>query len=109
MMDGFDYGKSQKKIVFVDNDHRHAKLLIKLRHDGMRQSEFFRSIITGYIEGDERIQQYVYDASTQSKVRKLKSKKLFEKGKKSLKEHENLSETDVESLFDLIAEEHPEL
>ena len=102
-MNEFDYGKSQKKIVFVDNEHRHAKLLIRLKHDGMKQSEFFRSIITGYIAGDERIQQYVYDVSKQSKVRKSKSKRLFEKGK------EGLSDSDVDNLFDLIAEEHPDL
>ena len=108
-MEDFDYGKLTKKIIFADNDHRHAKLLIKLKHDGLTQSDFFRSIITGYINDDERIQEYVYSISTQSKNRKAKSKKLFDKGKKTVNEIEALTEKDVDDLFDLIAQEHPEL
>ena len=51
MSNEIDYGKLNKRIVFTENDHRHAQLVLKLKHDGMRQSDFFRSIITGYIAG----------------------------------------------------------
>ena len=33
-----------KKVAFVENTHQHAKLILKLRHDGVTQSKFFRAI-----------------------------------------------------------------
>jgi hypothetical protein len=110
MVEDFEYGKTQKRIIFTDNEHRHAKLLIRLKHDGLKQSEFFRSIVTGYINGDDRIQEYIYEISPQSKTKKTKSKKLIEKGKQKMQDYEAaLNEDDVGDLFDLIAQEHPDL
>lgn len=110
MVEDFEYGKTQKRIIFTDNEHRHAKLLIRLKHDGLKQSEFFRSIVTGYINGDDRIQQYVYEISSQSKTKKTKSRKLIEEGKQKMQDYEAvLNEDDVGDLFDLIAQEHPDL
>lgn len=103
-----DYGKLTKKIVFTDSDHRHAQLIIRLRHDGISQSVFFRNIITGYIEGDERIQAFVDEFKKQSQSRKSKSKRLTEKGKEVMKDL-NLTDKEVTDIFDIIAEEHPEL
>ena len=102
------YGKLNKKIVFTDNDHRHAKLLIRLKHDELKQSEFFRGMITGYLEQDERILNFIDDLKTQSVKRKTKSNKLIAAGKK-MQDDLGLSEEQVSSLFDLIAEEHPDL
>ena len=48
-----------KKIVFDDTDIRHAQLRIRLQHDGMSQAEFFRAMITGYIEKDKSIMNYI--------------------------------------------------
>ena len=72
-----DYGKLTKRIVFTENDHRHAQLVLKLKHDGMKQSQFFRSIITAYLSGDERIQSYIDEVSSLSKDRKAKCKRLW--------------------------------
>ena len=47
-----DYGNLTKRIVFTDNDHRHANLILKLKHDGLTQSAFFRHLITAYIENN---------------------------------------------------------
>ncbi len=101
-------GKSTKRIVFTDTDHRHAQLLIRLRHDGMTQAQFFRSIITGYIEGDVHICQFINQTKPQSLKRKAKSKKDVAKGQKTVAEL-GLDENQIENIFDLIAEEHPDL
>jgi hypothetical protein len=103
-----EYGTTTKRVVFTDTDHRHAQLLIRLRHDGLTQAEFFRSLISGYIENDERIQSYMEEISTHSKKKKNSSRKLRTAGKKA-KESLGLSSNDVEDLFDMIAEEHPDL
>ena len=76
MADEYDYGKETKTIVFEDNDHRHAKFFIKLRYDGFRQSEFFRQIISSYIDGDELFMEYLDSIKPQAKAKVKKSKKL---------------------------------
>jgi len=109
MSSDVDYGKLTKRFVFMDNDHRHAKLLVRLRHDKLTQSAFFRHMITGYIEGDERLQGYLDEVNVKlSKDRKKKSKKLHDKGKKLMKSM-GLNEGEVENIFDLIEQEHPDL
>lgn len=103
-----DYGKLTKRIVFTENDHRHAQLVLKLKHDGMKQSQFFRSIITAYLSGDERIQSYIDEVSSLSKERKTKSKKLRASGEQKARDF-GFTDGEIDNLFDLIEEEHPEL
>lgn len=102
------YGKMNKKIVFTDNDHRHAQLIIRLKHDDLKQSEFFRSLITGYLDQDERILSYIDEIKNQSVKKKSKSTKLRQRGKQLLTET-GFSNDQIDDLFDLIAEEHPDL
>lgn len=108
MSSKIDYGKLTKKIVFTENDHRQAQLVIKLQHEGMTQSAFFRHLITGFIEGDPRLVEYIDEVKNQSKARKSKTKKLRDQGKQLTMEC-GFSEQQVHDLFDIIAEEHPDL
>jgi len=103
-----DYGKLNKRIVFTENEHRHAKLILKLKHDGFKQSKFFRAIITGYIEDDPVLQQYVDSVKEQSQKLKKKSKRLRAAGQEKLNDL-GLNDGDIENIFDLIEQEHPEL
>ena len=103
-----DYKNLSKKIMFSDNGHRHAKLVIRLKTDGLTQAKFFRHIVTGYIEGDERIISYVDDFKPQSKARKKKSQKLRISGDQKLRDFA-LSDGEVENIFDILEQEFPEL
>ena len=103
-----EYGKNLKRIVFTDTDHRHAQLVIKLKNDGMTQAKFFRHLITGYLENDTRIVEFVRDNGHLSIQRKNKIHKLEEKGK-SLAQELGLDNEQVEDIFDMIAEEFPDL
>ena len=98
MSNDVEYGRLTKRIVFTENDHRHAKLTIRLKHDNIRQSDFFRGLITGYLNGDERICSYVDDIKPQSKTRKRKSKNLIEKGQDSL-ENFGFSEKEISNIY----------
>ena len=104
----YNYGKESKTIVFVDNDKRHADLRIRLRHDGLTQTEFFHSMITGYLNNDERMIEYITSVkeqlAKQGKRRIMKTKKLIEKGRELLKDY-SFSDEEKDELFDMIAEE----
>ena len=50
---------AKKKVIFDDTDTRHARLKIRLEYDGLSQAEFFRSFITGYLEKDKSIMDFI--------------------------------------------------
>ena len=101
-----------KKIVFTATEKSHADLKIKLHYDGLTQVTFYRMMMEGYIEEDERILQYVQDwkdkQEVQSKRQRNDIRKEY-KSQKEIKEKFALDETEVESIFDLLEKEHPDL
>jgi hypothetical protein len=103
-----DYGNLTKRIVFTDNDHRHAKFLVRLRYDNMTQSNFFRNIISAYIDGDERIQSFIDEVKQQSLKQKASSRRLRNKGNKKATEL-GLSNDEVDNIFDTLEQEFPDL
>ena len=61
------YGGNTKKIVFYDTDKRHADLKIRLQNDDISQNDFFRSLVTGYIMGDERVVEFLNEWRLENK------------------------------------------
>jgi hypothetical protein len=104
--------RERKKLMFYDTGKRQTDLRIRLRYDGMNQSHFFRVMITGYLEKNELIMEYLDSYKKEHQIQAVpkrnKSMKLLEKGKKNEKDF-GLTDIDVESIFDIIAEEHPDL
>tara|TARA_Y100000310_G_scaffold145852_1_gene145253 strand:- start:1844 stop:2176 length:333 start_codon:yes stop_codon:yes gene_type:complete len=108
MSTSIDYGNLTKRIVFTENDHRHAQLILKLKYLRLTQATFFRHILTGLIEDDPRILEYTNEIAAKSKVNKAKSEKLQKTGRQKLRDLA-LSEGEVENIFDLLEKEFPEL
>ena len=102
----------EKKILFTDTDKRHADLKLRLHYDGLTQADFFRSLITGYLEKDENIMNFIAGVqeskNIHSKQKRAKSKKLEEEGENLMKKL-GLGEEEIENIFDLLEEEHPNL
>ncbi len=107
-MSDIDYGNLNKRIVFTENDNRHAQFMMKLREVGITQSKFFRLIITGFIDNDDRLFEFIAENSGQSKLKTSKIKKLKDKGKELMNDL-GFNDNEIENIFDLIAEEHPDL
>tara|TARA_R110000796_G_scaffold28176_1_gene77262 strand:- start:2347 stop:2691 length:345 start_codon:yes stop_codon:yes gene_type:complete len=107
-----DYGKLEKTVQFKEMDKRHADLRIRLHYDGFYQGEFFRDIVTGYLTGDDNIIAYVEKIKEEkrkySKGKLKKGKSLREKGKEIEKQFA-LKEDELESIFDIIEQEFPDL
>ena len=69
--------RERKKFMFYDTEKRQADLRIKLQHDGMTQSSFFRIMMSGYLENDENVLNYLNDFQEKYKMRgKHKIKKV---------------------------------
>tara|TARA_A100001391_G_scaffold195706_1_gene173336 strand:- start:563 stop:901 length:339 start_codon:yes stop_codon:yes gene_type:complete len=103
---------SSKKIIFEDTDKRHADLKIRLHYDGLSQGAFFRMLVSGYIEQDKRIVDFIGEYKEKNKVfgkqRLAKTKSLYDKSQK-MKDVFGLDENEIEDIFDIIAKENNEL
>ena len=103
---------TRKKFMFYDTEERQADLRARLHYDGMNQSHFFRAMISGYLEKDPDLINYMdrYKEAYQIQGinKRQESKRIFIKGEETKKKFA-LSDNDIEDIFDLIAEEHPDL
>ena len=102
------YGENEKKIVFADTDDRHAKLIVRLRHDGITQKQFFQYLISCYIDKDIRmvdmIDSYKYELAKQGKQKIKTTRRLIDNGIDNEKSY-TLSEEDKDTIFDMLETE----
>ena len=95
----------RKKIMFYDSSERQTKLRIRCDFDGISQSQFFRMVVTGYINNNEHIYEYIKkckeDYEIQGQQKRNKIEKL-QKNKKTLGKKFSLAEGEVENIFDII-------
>lgn len=79
----------------------------------MTQSEFFRSLITGYLNKDKRILSYLdsYKQENQKKYSKRKAKIREDDNKKAddLLHKFGIEDIELENIFDMIEQEFPDL
>ena len=113
MTDKPNYGEDIKSIRFWVADDDHARLIIKLRHNKLNASQFFRAVIDGVVQEDPNLmafmEDYILEHKLLSRKRFAKSLKLKRKGKEKLEDWGLLDDAEKENLFDLIAEEFPDL
>ena len=103
---------NKKKVIFDDTDTRHARLKIRLDYDGLSQAEFFRSFITGYLEKDNLIMEYI---DNYKKSNGKMSKRNMKYQSKDIKIAHDLlgqfgiGDDELENIFDVIAKSNPDL
>ena len=104
--------KTRKKFMFYDSEDRQAQLRIRCQYDNLSQSQFFRMMITGYLENDADLLNYI-EKFKEGHVIQGKSKREYIK-----KMHHASTETslkfgldkdELDDIFDIIEMEDPEL
>ena len=102
----------EKRVVFTDTDVRHAQQKIRLQHDGISQADFFRAMITGYLENDGRIVKYIANYKEKHGIQNKKKRgrvvEDIEEGEHLLEKF-GIKDDELNGIFDLIAEEFPDL
>ena len=102
----------KKKVQFVDTDVRHAQLKIKLERESISQAEFFRAWLTGMIDEDPDFIKYVRKYKDNKNIGRKRDAKILKKEDKAsddLMQRFGIKDTELDNIFDLIAEEHPDL
>ena len=101
-----------KRLVFDDTDSRHAQLKVRLNYDGLTQAEFFRCFITGYLNQNELIVNFINQYKEDKKIQSKRNIKIimkdYEKARDLLSQF-GIEKQDLEDIFDVIAKEHPDL
>jgi len=106
-----DKYKDHKRIIFYELPTQHARFLIQLHYDELKQREFFRQILKGYIEGDSDIYNFIEKYKKDKKVSK-RNIKIAKREKQTGNEVKNqfaLDDSEMEDIFDILEQEHPEL
>lgn len=97
--------KKNVTFVFYCYEKESADLKIRLRYDGLQQSEFFRTILKMYVDKDPLMLEVV------DKIKILKSTMGLKKINKASKDYQasrtilkelGISESDKQELFDVI-------
>ncbi len=90
---------------FYCYEHESVNLKIRLRYDGLKQSEFFRSLLLKYINKDPLMLSLVEDIKSEQKImgkkRLKKTKEDYERSKELL-EDLGITESDRENIYDII-------
>ena len=107
-----DPQEDYKQLYFTCTHKSHADFKVRLMYDGLTQGAFFRLLMHGYIQQDENIMNFIDTFKEKYKIQKLsqikKSRRLMADGRKSTKDFA-LDPEELQSIFDLIAQEHPDL
>ena len=106
------YGITKKNVIFKETDKRHAELKIRLNYDNLKITEFFQMIVSSYLRGDTRIVEIIDEhkesVGANEKTQRKINKDLVKRGNFS-KSKFGLDEGEVESIFDILEKEHPDL
>lgn len=96
---------TRKKIMFYDTPARQAQLRVKCQHDGLKQSEFFRLMIEGYLDDNPHIVSFLHACkeryNIQGKANRNKITKMKSQGHEKLKDF-GLVDSDIENIFDIL-------
>jgi hypothetical protein len=106
------YGMKRKKVIFYDTDKRYADLKIRLAYDELSQAHFFRSIVSGYLEKDPDMLNFIDKVKLRKGAQKKsdvkRTRKLIKVGKEKAA-NLNLDEEEKQSIFDILEKENPDI
>jgi len=97
--------ENRKKLMFYDSLGRQTKLRIRCDFDGFTQSQFFRMMITGYIENNDLICDYIRECKEkygiQGQQKRNKIDQIQKKAEETNKKFK-LEGNEIENIFDIL-------
>jgi len=95
-------------IGFEEKDSTYAKLLIKLKHEGITKREFFRGVVGAFLEDTPSFMAYVLEFKKKKNLHSQHKQKILDKERKVLYDTQRqmgLSTDEINDLFDMFDEE----
>jgi hydroxylamine reductase (hybrid-cluster protein) len=101
-----------KKIIFTVSERQKEDFKIRLQYDGLTQANFFRAVMSGYLDKETNLMNFLNTFKESSGVHNKQQRKNVLKGVEDAKQTKNLfalDDDEVENIFDILESEHPEL
>jgi hypothetical protein len=101
-----------KRVIISLPEKKHADFKIRLRYDELTQTRFFRAVAEGYITQDELLVQFIENYKTQKNLQSKHKKKKIAKARDERSETIRkfaLNELEIDNIYDIAEEEHPDL
>ena len=95
-------------VGFEEADSTYAKLLIKLKHEGVTKREFFRGVVGAFLEDNPSFMAYLLDFKKRKNLYTKTKQKILDKERKvsyNTEKQMALSKDEVNDLFDMFDEE----
>lgn len=95
-------------IGFEDSDTTYAKLLIKLKHEGITKRQFFRGVVASFLEDDPSFVDYIVNFKKKKHLYTKSAQKILDDERStsaSIDSQFGLSSDEIEDIFDLFDEE----
>ena len=100
--------EDRKKIMFYDSSERQNRLRIRCSYDGITQSQFFRMMITGYIENDDLLYEYLKSCKKKHGIQGIQKRNKIERLRtraENTKKVYALEDEEIQDIFDMIETE----
>jgi hypothetical protein len=101
-----------KKISFSITESEKVELKIQLQYDNFTQIGFFKAIIKGYLEKDKDLYTFINKFKKENRIQSKEQRNKIMKNIKEATEIKSkfaLNDDEVENIFDILEQEHPEL
>ena len=101
-----------RKIQFYANKDAHIRFRASLEKHNMTMSEFLRACCNAITEDDKDMLSFIDSFKESSEKHTKRNRKITKKDLKigdSILNDLGIGEEDIESLFDFIADQHPEI
>ena len=100
----------EKELIFTIDDDLHARFKIALFYDRMGQSVFIKHIIAGYLVNNPHLRNFMDELlAKELSVNKKRNRKKDRKEEAETIKDFALNEDEIESIFDQIESENPDL
>ena len=101
-----------KKIIFTVSERQKEDFKVRLQYDGLTQANFFRAVMSGYLDKNEDMMNFLNTFKENNGIHNKQQRKKVLKGIEETKQTKNLfalDDDEVENIFDILESEHPEL
>jgi len=104
--------EKEKKVIFTVAENDKAKFKVQLQYDSLTQAQFFRGVMKAYTAKDYNFMNFIATLKEQLKVQSRPQRKKVERNRKDAADTTKkfaLEDDEVENIFDILEQEHPDL
>ena len=97
--------QERKKIMFYDSPDRQARLRIRCQYDGISQSQFFRMMVTGYLENNSKIITFLEECKEKYHAQGVIKRKMIATSHRKARDVSKkfaLDEKEIEGIYDVL-------